>query len=626
MYFGCYRRDFLPKIPVHEKPTIPKIHSALMANERKLSEDNEENANQVLNETEYISVAIETQTKTCFVCQEILENEFYRCLTCVESETVANLYCEACITSPHIKKRHHVTDYRGYEPKICEKHRLLSSIYCASCDAVVCCKCREHHITHDCEKVSSAASKVRRNVFQNLETIDQLIKPLKKRKVIAEDIVTEIANFSSSVSSENFSQTFIGSCRRILETKSSEWSFQVCERLGANEECRSNAKQLITESSTISETADNQWLQLISLLQISDAVCIEKSQHVLKNSISLTKEQQEVLGYCIFLQWVPPIDVLMEASLEGIAKALQQPAVVAQKLETIIAQAEPALEIKIYKINLVDSGRNMGFLSHSFGPFSDKRQIISSELRPNIAKITLLNEKCDEMCTEIHFRVPNVTHSFACGSMLSFFTNQRNAIYVNLTTGRYSTELTFPSHLEPIKFYSFYGDERNVFSVWDSTRSTVVFLHKREHCGCVALKKRPKIMKKYENYYAFIDDENLVTFYNKLTGDRLEISAPYHGMNQIDNLLFFNGMDHVVLVDYHSNIFTWAEIEFSNSRFSSWRINKVYKAELPPDEKTIFATSFENKIITCTKSKFFAVFRIVENNPTNDPNSHPSKP
>ena len=245
-------------------------------------------------------------------------------------------------------------------------------------------------------------------------------------------------------------------------------------------------------------------------------------------------------------------------------------------------------------------------MSASFGPVLARSQLVNARVSKSTVKMTLLNEKCAEKFTQFNIKFDKARQTFISEGIVALLSSGNNVFVINLTNGEVWLEKLLPA-LKPIKFYSFYSEDRNVFSVWIPAENKLLFSHKRLSCGSVILKREPKVMKKYGNYYAFIDNENLITIYNKLTGDRLEISAPYHGMNQIDNLLFFNGMDRVVLLDYHSNIFTCAEIEVLNSRFSSWKVNKVYKAHLPSDESTVFVTFSENKLITFTESSFFFI-------------------
>ena len=111
----------------------------------------------------------------CDNCQESLtDTEIYRCKTCDSQtdEVIRSWFCELCVAALHMKKGHEICDYRGYKPKVCEKHRKLCVLFCDDCEIVFCDKCVILHCEHHYRPVPEKACDVRKSIFELLTTFE----------------------------------------------------------------------------------------------------------------------------------------------------------------------------------------------------------------------------------------------------------------------------------------------------------------------------------------------------------------------------------------------------------------------------------------------------------------------
>ena len=159
--------------------------------------------------------------RMCFTCEEsILETDVYRCQTCAKDDAI---YCEACITSPHLKRSHKVMDYRGFEPVVCDIHRMLCLLFCETCSTVFCFKCVSSHQKHDFVPVSQKAKTVRKLIFEYMDRVEEISKPLKKYEHNV-SLVQEQSNlFHRIVDEENLAGTLSNKFRQVIEEKAVEW-------------------------------------------------------------------------------------------------------------------------------------------------------------------------------------------------------------------------------------------------------------------------------------------------------------------------------------------------------------------------------------------------------------------
>ena len=315
---------------------------------RKVSEEDvdDDGGTEKLNENESEEIL---QTKICSVCEEELREEFFRCLTCSDSQTEADVFWEACITSPHIKKQHQITDYRGYEPKICGTHRLLSSFYCENCSVVFCFKCRTEHAKHDYVNVSEVAADVRKNIFLYLEKFHELVKPIKKRTADMKDIWDEHTLITSSLSSDNISETFIETCRRILDKKSAGWSYKLFEHIKCSSEQleHQEAKKNFEFLSETSETSDYQISHLIGLLRLNDSWCIEGFLDLRQALDESLGQQRSVLESRTILKWYSSLESFLEASLKEFVEKIEIPKVCEIEIEKLTFSKKIPLFAKV---------------------------------------------------------------------------------------------------------------------------------------------------------------------------------------------------------------------------------------------------------------------------------------
>ena len=122
----------------------------------------------------------------CESCLEAFEMEqLFKCATCFNKRESADVTfnCENCIVS-HIRKGHDVFDHKLLSPAICEAHNNLCSVFCSSCEEILCLNCLSKHENHSIMTIKERASQVRPKVFEilsNLDSREKLVRGTMER-------------------------------------------------------------------------------------------------------------------------------------------------------------------------------------------------------------------------------------------------------------------------------------------------------------------------------------------------------------------------------------------------------------------------------------------------------------
>ena len=130
----------------------------------------------------------------CSSCDDANER-LYSCESCLadseecSNESAKELFCDLCVAS-HVKKGHDVRTAKGQVPLICEKHKMLHSLHCKTCDVTFCAKCISNHSKHEIGSSAQRACELRKELFKILTKSEKNEKPLrvKKESVIAQKV------------------------------------------------------------------------------------------------------------------------------------------------------------------------------------------------------------------------------------------------------------------------------------------------------------------------------------------------------------------------------------------------------------------------------------------------------
>ena len=120
-----------------------------------------------------------TESK-CESCSEHFKLEkMFKCTSCMdESETTVAVFCDLCIVS-HIRRGHEIVNGKQQKPAICEDHINVCSIYCSSCDVIMCSNCISLHKNHSFMSVEERAGEVRSEVFEIISDLDSCDKKIR---------------------------------------------------------------------------------------------------------------------------------------------------------------------------------------------------------------------------------------------------------------------------------------------------------------------------------------------------------------------------------------------------------------------------------------------------------------
>ena len=173
------------------------------------------------NGTEEVPISEDSETTTliCDNCKESLNDiECYQCKTCATQNDggLKSWFCELCVAALHIKKGHEICDYRGYKPKVCEKHRKLCLLFCDDCQIVFCDKCVGPHCKHQYRPASEKATDVRKSIFEFLTNFEDLAKPVKRREYIEKNTFDERDKIAKSLDRENFESTLMTMITKVV--------------------------------------------------------------------------------------------------------------------------------------------------------------------------------------------------------------------------------------------------------------------------------------------------------------------------------------------------------------------------------------------------------------------------
>ena len=217
----------------------------------------------------------------CECCAEKTETDkLFKCLTCdkeSDSSGAATYYCDACI-APHAKKGHEIVDHKSHKPALCSDHRSICSLFCTSCDVLLCMACVAKHNNHSIMSLKEKASEIRSEVFDKLSELEQNEKCVRETKArLTENRDTYRTGYEDLVQNVSFELDKIK--QKILN------------RIKVEHE---NVMEVGTESEGNLELLLKSEKDLRDLLSQSDGQMVSKYPDV-KNQIGTVNETQQKL-------------------------------------------------------------------------------------------------------------------------------------------------------------------------------------------------------------------------------------------------------------------------------------------------------------------------------------------
>ena len=129
------------------------------------------------------AIAGKSTSEKCESCLEIFEIEtLFKCTTCMDKQEEAtnsvDFYCEVCIGS-HLRKGHTLLDHKSLQPAVCGLHKNLCSLFCSTCEEILCTNCVVKHTNHSIMSVKEKATEARAIVFEMIAELDASEKSVR---------------------------------------------------------------------------------------------------------------------------------------------------------------------------------------------------------------------------------------------------------------------------------------------------------------------------------------------------------------------------------------------------------------------------------------------------------------
>ena len=142
------------------------ISDSMNSSENIDANSSELNAETVTEQSDSCITGSENYTEVnCDSCLAAFEMErLFKCMTCndqLERIDSVKFNCECCIM-PHVRRGHDILDHKSLKPAVCEAHKNLCSVYCSSCEEILCLNCLSKHENHNFMTVTERASQVDR--------------------------------------------------------------------------------------------------------------------------------------------------------------------------------------------------------------------------------------------------------------------------------------------------------------------------------------------------------------------------------------------------------------------------------------------------------------------------------
>ena len=560
---------------------------------------------------------------TCCLCNEKFgETESYRCSTCnIVSNTDGlplpkslEVFCEVCIVSAHIRKGHKITDSRGYQPVVCDKHRMLSVMFCYDCDIILCYKCMELHSSHRFKSIAEKAKEVKKSVFEYLDKFEELAKPAKRRKFNLKEAFDKRNEIKSSLEQDNIVTTLSEAYKQVLLSKASHWKSKMDER---EVECVSNLGPNDYESAcSVFNDADTYTVTLKEMLAKSDSVCVAAFQMATKFLDTSLDTQKKVLKKHHSLQWCEPLQNIVEKSIKYTIDNLERPQLLEHTIRKVksskrfvyAGKARKVVDLtRVGKMNRVSSE---DWYLFDLNIFTDKVHLSLLHFSKNL-RISA------ESVERFVFNMPNIRSVVTNKNLLGLLSTNGTFNVFDLKTCKLVHGKTLQTHGE-ILMFRFHLEQNYLLWVWNSeTLSIDVLQCSYDNFGAdrnldlhhtITMKSRPQLCSNCDQFSAFVEGNNDITFHNWENNLYLLLSNAHHQMSQIDGMTISNCSDEIfcILFDYNSKMSLQCRIRLQNFQSKRCNVVSVEKYDIPPNVAIIYSTMMEKDLmVVCTSTDLY---------------------
>ena len=553
----------------------------------------------------------------CGVCDEKLtaQNAF-RCDTCQlfnEANTEEIVFCEFCIAMIHVRKGHEVIDNKGYKPAICQKHRMLSLMFCYDCQVVFCFKCLGPHCSHKYSPVSEKASEVRKEVFECLNSFEELAKPFKRKENKMKQAFDERQRCLNDLDHDKLEETLSKFFINAIKDSAPELAKSTNEALSkldtqSNTEFLDEAK--LNAVCQMSKDADENVIRLRELLLMSEGVAVEKFLQLSDEFNTLIEVKRKELDSFVCLDWCSRWEDIARDCLEKSVTKLQVP-----KVRSFALLNRQPIESSEFDVNVTDV---------SVGEFA--AQICTIPFFGNCEFIEILDVR--KTSEYVHFKVlfhivmkgrkgirtrsRSLAHfslklsgvvSFYCLQEILYFICDRGTFRFDAFNKTFEEITVAHSNFTPDFSFLFYNDSS--FTVYRNLYPPNLNGFNLSTKNLRYSPKQPKLVSGCGEMKAFVED-NIVTIVDTTTKLALQVLPIHHQLQQIDCLVF-SFQSWFTLFDYKARILLRCEIGLTSMSSMFWRIASVCKLEIPSDEIVLHCSIVSPEIIVVTDATIYTL-------------------
>ena len=522
--------------------------------------------------------------KICGVCEKQFEfSDMYRCLSCCKSETDVNenssmaaedsndMFCEFCIVGLHLRKKHEIIDYKGYQPAVCATHETLSRLFCKDCQVVFCSACIMNHSSHVFVNISEKSAETRKQVFHHLGDLETLLKPLKHQQDVTKRSFDEIKTFSDSFTSEKVTESLLTVCDRVIKDNASQWESLVSqpESLAKLEVSTKSSRDLET-SRRLTENNENYTVRLRKLLQMSDGLSIEEFLALEKTVEKSVSDQNARVANHFYLGWSLDLEQVLRSSIKDVLKIIRTASIANVKFTDV--DMKP---VEVQKSNESLYWPPKNYVKPEAPPMvaSDVCKLFNVVVNDKVVTFSVLSQMPEKKYFIKRYQCHHDDCSFVnillWKHFVCFCDKQgrvdifclRSACFINCDMG-------LENCLQPLAF-SRSSKGNWVFTVWNNGLSRIELVNNDSgHKICsMRCKEKPKIWETHGNVWVTVDSNDNLVYYNVVSDTRVTISNLHHGLSQIDGVSLEREVA-VKLFDYKLGVSVEAQFNLDSSPVS----------------------------------------------------------
>ena len=487
---------------------------------------------------------------------------------------------------------------------LCQK---VSASYCNECNVIVCLDCVFDHSGHTFQRISKKSSEVRKIIFDYLNRVEEVSKPLKRLESVSNESATKVTTLNSSLDEKQLTQRLKDLFVSVIESNSQLWldivrsvsnskieaistpplSHEITKKRPRNETfCKidtsthkrskisgESTKQLQTFVAKLDDNVEN----LKKMLQISDGNCIaefKKSQAGL--NMFFRKCEREVARH-LCLEWSIGLDGLIRDSICHLLSSVKFCSVQSISMETIAPFKEFFIETIETDVDWakVLSGKyseneHFEYFPAIFDPWFGT-DVVHFGLLKNVQKDLTVSTFMEVFSINIK----NVECLLRCADVIAFQTKSKLMYFFCLKSFKVLCKRKLNPSLVPVGLVKAQSDSF-ALDLWNPLKKTLC-LEEKSTFSC---QSQPKLIRRGNGLIFVVDSLNGIVVYDTKSTSELRIDHLHHGLSSVDTILVPK-KENIILVDHEMKQVAVCSIEASLNAKTGFDVLKTAKLQLP---------------------------------------------